>query len=1008
MDVSFEKITRRAHTLGKHHRKYIDQIEKNIDPLMARLEQAMMLDRVHLVSTPITYKEEMRLIADLADSVPEKLQDLGCYFALHFLQMNLNALDALRLEMIIRKAEPTQVFRNFMLQVGHDFRKLTAAYMEQLLQIYLPPDKSPEYVFLSVGTRSDQDDIDIGVVDRGDADRQILNLAISRMSSEMFKKAICLHFYLSEHVGSPLSFSASIQEYCDLLDKEIHDFVIITEMLGAARVIGSRRLFSDFRRQVTMRYYNNPAEPDKVKFHEGYLRGIVGEVRSLYFRDFSADYISPKGDGLRMIKAGLYAAKTIFHLRQVNAWLILDALKQRDRRRHRQYESLEEPLTFLETFRYLYQLLIGQEEDISLNQPHALDNISQVAAAMGYEAVGGAQIADFFLTDYYKSVSLAKETIQQLMPDIIDHLSGITIFGKLLRHKRVTESGQRRIGNLATRFLAETRFFRGTQFWDDIIAVLKKKNGEVLKRLVNDLSALPPTQQEHVFQGYSEWAWNSFIAAFQFLTLLHQYRDFLPDRYFFEKFNVNFFHRMRGTEEEARRLSIVFKFYPKLLHDYIGLLDETQRRKFAKWMDSEVWDRLLVPSRNRLQILLKLHYGTSKYFKRIMNTVFQEHPEYIDFLDQPQHLSLIAQGHFAEVQHALNIKHKLKRLLDYHRFEFFRVCLGVLSDAPPLQIANEFTEFSDTYLHVLFDVCKQDYDERRGIEYHTQDLLGVFVTGGHGHMLAFDDDYDMIVLLDSDDEKLLAYCNGIVGRMHQEIVKTGIMPHYRLSDYTGSYVCTFRQLKELLDHSSQLFIDISQLLGARLIVGSAALQRSFEQTFIVPYAFDRYAVYCRQMIDEIQSRHQSFYNQISEGINIKESPGGLRDIEMLLLICRTIFRLREHSNFKLLMLLASRHTAQSAFFENLYHHYEFLRKIRNLNRLMIAADDEISYTQLDSLTANLLTTSPESLSRGRNLVRQLARTMIKVQKESGVIFEQLILPNLNVHFCDLESLEENS
>jgi hypothetical protein len=61
--------------------------------------------------------------------------------------MNLNALDALRLEMIIRKAEPTQVFRNFMLQVGQDFRKLTAAYMEQLLQIYLRRTKARNMCF---------------------------------------------------------------------------------------------------------------------------------------------------------------------------------------------------------------------------------------------------------------------------------------------------------------------------------------------------------------------------------------------------------------------------------------------------------------------------------------------------------------------------------------------------------------------------------------------------------------------------------------------------------------------------------------------------------------------------------------------------------------------------------------------------------------------------------------------------------------------------------------------
>jgi hypothetical protein len=91
-------------------------------------------------------------------------------------------------------------------------------------------------------------------------------------------------------------------------------------------------------------------------------------------------------------------------------------------------------------------------------------------------------------------------------------------------------------------------------------------------------------------------------------------------------------------------------------------------------MDSEVWDRLLVP-RAIGCILLKLHYGTSNYFKRIMNTVFQEHPEYIDFPinrsiepDRPRP--------FRRSSTCLDYQTQTQTMLDYHRFEFFRVCLG--------------------------------------------------------------------------------------------------------------------------------------------------------------------------------------------------------------------------------------------------------------------------------------------------------------------------------------------
>jgi hypothetical protein len=67
-------------------------------------------------------------------------------------------------------------------------------------------------------------------------------------------------------VGSPLSFSASIQEYCDLLDKEIHDFVIITEMLALPR---DRQppLFSDFAPgyHVTTTIRPNPTRSNSMK-----------------------------------------------------------------------------------------------------------------------------------------------------------------------------------------------------------------------------------------------------------------------------------------------------------------------------------------------------------------------------------------------------------------------------------------------------------------------------------------------------------------------------------------------------------------------------------------------------------------------------------------------------------------------------------------------------------------------------------------------------------------------
>ena len=88
MDIYFERLKRRADILGNHHKKYIRIVEKNIGPLMDRLENEGQIDRVHLWQSAINPLEEFEIVSQLGFTQSERLEDLGCYFALQFLQMN--------------------------------------------------------------------------------------------------------------------------------------------------------------------------------------------------------------------------------------------------------------------------------------------------------------------------------------------------------------------------------------------------------------------------------------------------------------------------------------------------------------------------------------------------------------------------------------------------------------------------------------------------------------------------------------------------------------------------------------------------------------------------------------------------------------------------------------------------------------------------------------------------------------------------------------------------------
>ncbi|MBM3790341.1 MAG: hypothetical protein FJW35_08325, partial [Acidobacteria bacterium] len=464
MQHAYDRLSDRVSQLGNHHRKYLRSVNTSHDRMVRGLEARGQIDQVHLWKPASDAAAQMAVIRELGENTEEKLSLLGSYFALQFLHMNLRLLDILSLN-LASAHDRTEVYRKFMIQSGLDFRKLTASYMQQILDLSLPPGDRAEFVVCGVGSRSDQDDIDVGILDEGPQRREVFNKAIGRLRREMLKHASCLHFYLSEHVGTH-AYSASIYEYRKLLDREIHDFIIITEMLGAARILGSERLFDQFKREITWRYHYAPLQDNR--YHEAYLRGILGEIRSLLLRQMTPSGIHLKDDGLRLLKSMIYVQKTIFRVDKVNAWDILEQLRGRNPLRKDIYDEIDRTLTFLEIFRHLYNLLVVQEDEILLHEPSTAENLERVARCMGYEDVGAVQAGERLLIHYYENVEGAKRLVGLLMDDVTRHLRSITVFKSLALWRSASGPHASGPGNLAVDFMKTSRFFRGTKFWDDV------------------------------------------------------------------------------------------------------------------------------------------------------------------------------------------------------------------------------------------------------------------------------------------------------------------------------------------------------------------------------------------------------------------------------------------------------------------------------------------------------------------------------------------------------------
>ncbi len=944
MDRYFNRLKERVSQLGNHHQKYIRTIERYLEPMVKSLEDAGKIEDVHIWRGSRRLSQEMDIVLAVTNNLADKLTYLACYYSLQMLFLNLRSIDVLKLNLTSAEDRYT-VYKNFMLQTGAAFRALTGSYMQKLLDLFFGSQPAPEFVMLGVGSLAHQDDIDVGVIDDGSPARGQLNAVIGKVRNEMFKWATELHFYLSEHVGSQF-YSASIQEYQELLDRQIQDFVIISEMLNAVPILGSQQLFDQFEQQITSRYHYHSFRDNK--FHEGYLRGVLGEIRSLLLQPINAEKLNPKDDALRMVSISILAAKTIFRIYRGNRWDVLNILTRKDSGRKELYIELEKVLTFLEIFRHLYQLFIGLEEDIYLDDPATKEQLQVIAKAMGYEDVGAISAWDHLLIHYHEHVAVAKKICARLIEDVTDHLKSVSIFSNKLKAAWYPDPYRSYPGNLAVDFLRDSNFFKGAKFWNDILEALQAEDSHVLENFVKDFRQLPERYQKILIEKYGYAGRNAIYTMIAFLIILWNKRKALGTELLYYQLNEAFLDNLRDCDDRVLRLVKVFHQYPDLINNYLSTLPANLQEKFHALLDQPLWEMEQQKLKQLLVKLCQLHCNTSYYFKRFFIRVVSKHPVYLQYLQHPDQLAQIAKGIIGRIDSLRSFEEQKQWLGDYHDLEFMRVGLEALNGEPIDKIDAEFTEFSDSYLQVLFDICKQAVNEQIGQYFPTRDLIAIYTAGGYAREQAFDDDYDLIFLLNEKDDEIHHYCNRIVTMMNSEIVKRGIMPHYRFADHFGDYITPVDDLDQFLaKEHEESFIDKSQLLGARMIVGSSKFQHQFEQRIIEPHIYQKYEQYKHQMIQEMISRQQN--KKISEwhNLNVKEAIGGLRDIEMLLLIYKARYRLKQPVNRKLMETICQIDGRHKDDLCQLNKHFNFLKQLRDLYRLTVFAGNDLKIEYLE-------------------------------------------------------------
>ena len=940
------RLTERTAALGNYNRKYLHIISTNIEKLTSALEQHGGQDSVHLWSYSMEIPGEMDTILEITSDTDEQLDFLGCYFALQFLQMNLRMVDIVKLE-LASGPDRWQTSKKLMLETGRTFRNLTKCYMERLLGLFIDKSNCPEFVMLGVGTRADQDDIDLGIIHKEPGDSESLNFAISRLASQMFKKATRLHFHLSEHVGEN-SLTATIEQYEETLDKGAYDFVMATEMLGAVPILGSYSLHDEFKARVTNRFYHDAWQKEN-HFHEGYLRGILSEVRSLLNRIKPPESINPKDDALRSIKSLLSALKLVYGIHRYNAWDVVDELQEKNAVRLAQYNDLEQALSFFELFRHLYQIMVAQDEDIDLGEQGIETAVAEIAEMMGFQDKGVVSAKDFMLVNYYEFLDRSIQAIDTLTGDLKKHLRGVSAFKPIFSGDIYKTVGYE--GNLAIDFIRAVKFAKGFTYWDDFLEELSDEDNTFYDEFIESFGQLDERILAKILRGYVSGTRYDPGSVLRFLVILGERTKSEEARSVFNAASSLYIDELSKLPGGPISLAHMLHTYPQALNSFLALIEWESLARFVELAHREPAVPEPYPVHKQLRALANVHYESSHFFKRHFHQIIAKHPVFIRNLHNNDKLREVTNGFFSDLTSIPSLTERIERLGDYYDLEFVRISLLAMSGADCERTDAEFIEFCDNYTLCLYEYCQQDVHLSLGYSLHTLHRFALYATGGHAREQGFDDDYDMIVVLDSTDTDEIDYCNKIIGKMNTHILKRGILPHHRFADEFGSYVIRLDQLSEFLSSGTEdIFVDQSQILSSRMLVGSNKLEQRLQREIISPLIFARAQEYIEYMVEEMNSRHAEGDEQKS---NIKECPGGLRDIEMLLLMYEVKHRVRDPLSRKFLRRLVEIEPEHAEDFAHIENHLNFIKNLRDLYRLKVAAHNVIDKDCLPPVAASM-------------------------------------------------------
>jgi predicted nucleotidyltransferase len=962
---SHDELSSGLERLSNHFQKYRQLVEQNIPELRQRLAEKGMAGKVHLWRKSHNYKRQMMAVARVAESTDEMQRYIGTYFALQMLHLHFISIESLRRE-FNTDADRGRIYRHILCRLRIQRRTLISTYLGMLIHVFAENTRLDGIAICNVGMIMDQEDLDVAVFISPGVNKQKWNAIIGQVAAEFFKYSSKMHFYLAELVTTR-SYLTTANDFQRFLETDVSNYILISELMASEYLIGDTRTMQSIEEKIINKFY---FDKNDRYFHEAYLRGLMAEVQGRIQQSVDSRWTSPKNDALRLIHNSVSLLKSIYGIHEHGSRDTLDTLIVRDPESKNLYLKLQNTLNFCEMFLHVYQLLISIDDQFDPSDPVTLENLDIVAEVMRFEHLGPVRPGSRLLVHYYEQLALLSELAERVVDKVNRHLKQNTVFKDLLHGNQPLDLNIKWTDSLIRNLFFAIKQFRGIRYWDDILQLMAENNGRHLNQLVESIEQLSAHHRLHIFRRLIEMIAYDMDSMIMMAVLFREHIRLQSDIDYAHEMNVWLLELLKNDLARVTALVKLVLAYPETVTRFLVQLDQQQISDLEKAVykitsQDEDFDKL----QKKFAILCRVLIFSSNNYRRFFVRVVGKRPEIVTHIDDMKYLDRIRQLLWAELSDAESPKELKERLIVYYQFGFCRCGLEALNRAGDLEsFYRMYHSFFRRYFRWLYRAAQWTVETERNysVEFRTQDEddqpMAIFCTGGYAREEAFENDIDLFVICENSDQEFVRYASSIINDMNRELNRQGVLTHHRFAEIFNSFVIPVEQLASKIEKPDETdFIEWSQLLGARLLVGSQSLDRILAN-LLEEKLFSNPSRFVKCLLAEIEDRRNDYKKQKTRPVNVKENPGGLRDIQMILQAAQAYIGNRESDVWKTFETLMAAIPELATEFKTLERVYKFLRTFKDIYYLSLSAEDEMIRDRLIYVSQQMGIESADSMN----------------------------------------------